>query len=104
MPGQYGFGPTYRPSTSAHAEARQPPSRSRLVYQETSFRLRQRCLVLLIAGCYIGVDTAGLKNTLAVKQEWLRLFCALGLHAFDRIVILLRHLRSHIHTSIFNDP
>jgi hypothetical protein len=30
--------------------------------------------LLFIAGCSIGVDKAGLKNTLAVKQDWLRLF------------------------------
>ena len=60
--------------------------------------------MLLIAGCYIGEDKAGLKNTLAVKQDWLRLFCALGFQAFDRIVILLWHLRNRIHDSIFKDP
>ena len=43
---------------------------------------------------------AGLKNPL----DWLRLGCALDLHAFDRIVILLRHLWNRIHESIFKDP
>ena len=70
------------------------------MYQETSFRLRQTFLLVFIAGCYIGVGMAGLKNPLG----WLRLACAPDLHAFNKIVILLWHLWNRIHKSIFKDP